>query len=126
MKNRVHKSLDRLLDDKYVGTKISLFLPIEGDAPEHMLFTGLRDSAIRLLPDEHVANSFRRWMQMIRDNPWTAIAVATGVGAAISASGADKKAVTAAAEAAKDGCPISRALAGNVALSVEATLETDD
>lgn len=27
------------------------------------------------------------------------------------------------AEAAKDGCPISQALAGNVALSVEATLE---
>jgi osmotically inducible protein OsmC len=30
----------------------------------------------------------------------------------------------AAAEAARDGCPISVALAGNVALSVEATLET--
>ena len=30
---------------------------------------------------------------------------------------------TAAAEATKDGCPISVALAGNVALSVEATLE---
>ena len=29
----------------------------------------------------------------------------------------------AAAEATKDGCPISRALTGNVALSVEATLE---
>lgn len=29
------------------------------------------------------------------------------------------------AEATKAGCPISRALAGNVALSVEATLETD-
>jgi len=29
------------------------------------------------------------------------------------------------AEAAKDGCPISRALAGNVSLSVEATLDTD-
>ena len=28
-----------------------------------------------------------------------------------------------AAEAAKDGCPISRALKGNVELSVEATLE---
>ena len=28
----------------------------------------------------------------------------------------------AAAEAAKDGCPISRAMAGNVALSVEASL----
>jgi osmotically inducible protein OsmC len=30
---------------------------------------------------------------------------------------------TAAAEGAKDGCPISQALKGNVALSVEATLE---
>ena len=30
---------------------------------------------------------------------------------------------TAAAEATRDGCPISSALAGNVALSVEATLE---
>ncbi len=28
-----------------------------------------------------------------------------------------------AAEAAKDGCPISRALQGNVAISVEATLQ---
>ena len=35
------------------------------------------------------------------------------------------EAFDAAAEATKDGCPISRALAGNVALSVEATLETD-
>jgi lipoyl-dependent peroxiredoxin len=29
------------------------------------------------------------------------------------------------AEGTKDGCPISRALAGNVAMTVEATLETD-
>jgi osmotically inducible protein OsmC len=29
------------------------------------------------------------------------------------------------AEGTRDGCPISRALAGNVALSVDATLETD-
>jgi osmotically inducible protein OsmC len=29
------------------------------------------------------------------------------------------------AEVAKDGCPISRALAGNVEISVEATLDTD-
>jgi osmotically inducible protein OsmC len=29
------------------------------------------------------------------------------------------------AEGTRDGCPISRALAGNVELSVEATLETD-
>jgi len=38
--------------------------------------------------------------------------------------GSTPEAFDAAAEATKDGCPISRALAGNVALSVEATLET--
>ena len=37
--------------------------------------------------------------------------------------GMDAEAFRAAADAAKDGCPISRALQGNVALSVEATLE---
>ena len=38
--------------------------------------------------------------------------------------GADQAAFAAAADAAKDGCPISRALKGNVALSVDATLES--
>jgi osmotically inducible protein OsmC len=38
--------------------------------------------------------------------------------------GCTEEAFQAAAEAAKDGCPISRALSGNVALSVDATLET--
>ena len=37
--------------------------------------------------------------------------------------GADAAAFQAAAEAAKDGCPISQALKGNVELSVEASLE---
>jgi osmotically inducible protein OsmC len=37
--------------------------------------------------------------------------------------GLDAEAFRKAAEAAKDGCPISGALKGNVALSVEATLE---
>lgn len=37
--------------------------------------------------------------------------------------GLDAAGFTAAAEAAKDGCPISSALKGNVELSVEATLE---
>ncbi len=37
--------------------------------------------------------------------------------------GMEEAAFQAAAEAAKDGCPISQALKGNVALSVEATLE---
>ena len=38
--------------------------------------------------------------------------------------GADAAAFQAAAETAKDGCPISRALKGNVELSVDATLES--
>ena len=37
--------------------------------------------------------------------------------------GATQETFAAAANEAKDGCPISRALKGNVALSVEATLE---
>ena len=37
--------------------------------------------------------------------------------------GADQAAFEKAAEGAKDGCPISRALKGNVELSVEATLD---
>lgn len=36
--------------------------------------------------------------------------------------GLDANGFRAAAEAAKDGCPVSRALAGNVAMSVDATL----
>ncbi len=38
-------------------------------------------------------------------------------------AGIDEAAFTKAAEAAKDGCPISQALKGNVELSVQATLE---
>ncbi|HLY22289.1 MAG TPA: OsmC family protein [bacterium] len=38
-------------------------------------------------------------------------------------SGIDQDAFRKAAEAAKDGCPISQALKGNVQLSVQATLE---
>jgi osmotically inducible protein OsmC len=37
--------------------------------------------------------------------------------------GIDQAAFEQAAEAARDGCPVSGALAGNVELSVEATLE---
>jgi osmotically inducible protein OsmC len=37
--------------------------------------------------------------------------------------GIDEAAFAAAAEAAKDGCPVSRAIKGNVELSVDATLE---
>jgi osmotically inducible protein OsmC len=37
--------------------------------------------------------------------------------------GCSESVFQAAAEAARDGCPISKALAGNVQLSVDATLE---
>ncbi|HEX7172178.1 MAG TPA: OsmC family peroxiredoxin [Candidatus Limnocylindria bacterium] len=39
--------------------------------------------------------------------------------------GLDEAGFDAAAQAAKDGCPVSRALAGNVELSVSSTLEDD-
>ena len=39
--------------------------------------------------------------------------------------GIDAEAFEAAAQAAKDGCPVSRALAGNVELSVSAALEDE-
>jgi osmotically inducible protein OsmC len=54
---------------------------------------------------------------------WTVVSSALTVIGQVP--GCTPEAFAAAAEAAKDGCPISRALAGNVALSVQATLETD-
>lgn len=56
-----------------------------------------------------------------RDAGWTVISSRLTVrGRVPGASNADFQS---AAETAKDGCPISRALAGNVELSVEATLD---
>ncbi len=58
-----------------------------------------------------------------REAGWTVVASALTVLGHVP--GATRESFAAAAEAAKDGCPISRALAGNVALSVDATLEED-
>lgn len=55
------------------------------------------------------------------DAGWTVISSALTVRGRVP--GADDAAFQAAAEGAKDGCPISRALKGNVELSVEATLD---
>lgn len=58
-----------------------------------------------------------------RDGAWTVVSSSlTVIG---SVPGISEAEFVAAAEDAKNGCPISRALAGNVALSVEATLETN-
>ena len=55
---------------------------------------------------------------------WTVVSSALEVAALVP--GISEAAFQEAAEAAKDGCPISRALKGNVALSVDAVLETED
>lgn len=56
------------------------------------------------------------------DGAWTVVSShLTVIGSAPGCSAAE---FAAAAADAKNGCPISRALAGNVALSVEATLES--
>lgn len=57
-----------------------------------------------------------------RDAGQTVISSALTVRARVP--GIDDEGFQAAAQTAKDGCPISRALAGNVELSVEATLES--
>jgi lipoyl-dependent peroxiredoxin len=53
---------------------------------------------------------------------WTVLASAIKVSAVVPGATADS--FQAAAEKARDGCPISKALKGNVELSVEATLES--
>lgn len=55
-----------------------------------------------------------------REPGWTVLTSAIKVSGVVP--GLDAATFTRLAEAAKDGCPISRALAGNVELSVEATL----
>jgi osmotically inducible protein OsmC len=55
------------------------------------------------------------------ESGWTVLSSAITVSAAVP--GATDASVQEAATKAKDGCPISKALKGNVDLSVEATLE---
>jgi len=56
-----------------------------------------------------------------RDAGWTVISSHLSVHGRVP--GADAAAFASAADTAKDGCPISRALKGNVELSVDATLD---
>jgi osmotically inducible protein OsmC len=55
------------------------------------------------------------------DAGWTVVSSAINVKGRVP--GIDEETFQQAAAAARDGCPISRALKGNVALSVQATLE---
>jgi osmotically inducible protein OsmC len=73
-------------------------------------------------PPEHLHIEAEVTFDKVED-AWTVVSSALTVIGRVP--GATEEAFQAAAEAAKDGCPISRALAGNVELSVDATLETD-
>ncbi len=67
MKNSIHRNLDRLLHDRVPGTKISVYIPIRGDLPAHLLFTSLRESGVKLIPELLFAKSFRKWLQGVYD-----------------------------------------------------------
>jgi osmotically inducible protein OsmC len=85
-----------------------------------MAFSGGLDKAGT--PPEHLHISAEVTFDKLEAG-WTVVSSALTVIGRVP--GCTHEAFTAEANAAKDGCPISRALAGNVALSVEATLETD-
>jgi osmotically inducible protein OsmC len=71
-------------------------------------------------PGEHLSVSATVTFDQV-DGSWTVVSSALKVTGRVP--GADAASFQQAAEGAKDGCPISRALKGNVVLSVEATLE---
>lgn len=77
----------------------------------------VRDGA----PAEHLHVSATVTFDRV-DEKWTVTASELDVVGVVP--GMNEAAFEAAADGAKDGCPISRALAGNVALSVNATLES--
>jgi osmotically inducible protein OsmC len=72
------------------------------------------------MPPEHLAVSAEITFDKVGD-AWTVVSSVLTVRGRVP--GADDAGFRQAAEAARDGCPISRALVGNVALSVEASLE---
>lgn len=73
-------------------------------------------------PPEHLHVSAEVTFDKL-DAGWTVVSSALTVIGRVP--GSTHEAFAAEAQATKDGCPISRALAGNVILSVEATLETN-
>jgi len=73
-------------------------------------------------PPEHLHISAEVAFEKL-DTGWTVVSSALTVLGQVP--GCTAEAFKRIAESAKDGCPISRALVGNVALSVQATLETD-
>ena len=72
-------------------------------------------------PPEHLDVTADVTFDKIGD-AWTVVSSALTVRGRVP--GIDASTFTQAAETARDGCPISRALAGNVKLSVEANLES--
>lgn len=83
-----------------------------------MAFSG--DLAKAGTPPEHLHVSAEVTFDKL-EGGWTVVSSALTVIGRVP--GSTHEGFAAAADAAKEGCPISRALSGNVALSVEATLE---
>lgn len=73
-------------------------------------------------PAEHLHVSATVTFDKVGD-AWTVTASQLDVVGVVP--GMDEAAFDAAAQAAKDGCPVSRALAGNVEMTVSATLEDE-
>ena len=73
-------------------------------------------------PPDHLHVSARVTFDRV-DEKWTVTASELDVVGVVP--GMDAAIFEAAAQGAKDNCPVSRALAGNVALSVNATLEDE-
>jgi osmotically inducible protein OsmC len=71
-------------------------------------------------PPEHLDVTAEVTFDKVGD-AWTVVSSALTVRGRVP--GSDEAAFREAAEAARDGCPISRALAGNVTLSVEPSVE---
>ena len=74
-------------------------------------------------PPDHVHVEAEVTFDKVGDAPWSVISSRLIVLGTVP--GIDEDAFVAAANDAKDNCPISRALRGNVDLSVDATLEDE-
>lgn len=62
-------------------------------------------------------------VQMIRDNPWTALAVATGIGVAISATGTDAKLASAASDQARAAAALAAEKARQAAAATKEAMK---
>lgn len=86
----------------------------------------------RLMAPVEAAKSKLDVVQLVRDHPWSALAVALGAGVAVDASGADRKVASAAADATRSAANRTadaakagvRSLQSAVSTAAESTADT--